>query len=110
MEMRRDVFQAISDPTRRAIIDLVAVQQLTVTAVANHFHSSRPAISKHLRILSECGLVHIRQEGRERYCEARLKKLREVADWTTQYNRFWDQKLAGLQAFLEREKKPRRKT
>ena len=94
--MRRDVFQAIADPTRRAIIDLLSEKEMNLNAVAGQFPVSRPAISKHIRILSECGLVVIRREGRERYCEVRLKKLKEVARWTEQYEQFWTAKLDAL--------------
>ncbi|WP_333667420.1 ArsR/SmtB family transcription factor, partial [Flavobacterium sp.] len=73
--MRRDVFQAIADPTRRAILSLLAAQTLTLNAVAENFHISRPAISKHIKILNECGLIEIKDKGRERYCEAKLEKL-----------------------------------
>lgn len=99
--MRRDVFQAIADPTRRAIIHMLASQDLNLNSVAEHFEVSRPAISKHIKILTECGLVTIRQEGRERYCEARLKKLNEVSDWVTQYKKFWNQKLDALELYLD---------
>ena len=71
--MRRDVFQAIADPTRREIINLLAHESLNLNAVAENFNISRPAISKHIKILTECGLVDIRKEGRERYCDARLE-------------------------------------
>ena len=103
--MRRDVFQAIADPTRRAIISLIAVQPLNLNAVAENFDISRPAISKHIRILTECGLVTIRQEGRERYCHAELRKLKLVAEWTEQYRYFWTEKLDALEEFLSHEKK-----
>ena len=109
MEARRDVFQAIADPTRRDIIDLLAKQSLNLNAVAENFDISRPAISKHIRILTECGLIVIRQQGRERYCEAQLQKLKQVAKWTEQYSRFWDQKLNNLQNFLAAEKRTKRK-
>jgi DNA-binding transcriptional ArsR family regulator len=109
MEIRRDVFQAIADPTRRDIIDLLSRQSLNLNAVADQFPISRPAISKHIKILSECGLVRIRQQGRERYCEAQFQKLRQVAVWTEQYSRFWDTKLANLQGYLAKEKKSSRK-
>lgn len=109
MEVRRDVFQAIADPTRREIINLLSRQSLNLNAVADQFPISRPAISKHIKILTECGLVRIRQEGRERYCEAQFQKLRQVADWTEQYSRFWDARLAKLQTLLAKEKKPSRK-
>jgi DNA-binding transcriptional ArsR family regulator len=103
--MRRDVFQAIADPTRREIINLLAHKALNLNAIADNFDISRPAVSKHIRILTECGLLMITQQGRERYCKANLQKLREVSDWTAQYQSFWTQKLDALEDFLEREKK-----
>ena len=105
MEIRRDVFQAIADPTRRDIINLLAKQSLNLNAVANHFEISRPAISRHIKILTECGLIQIRQEGRERFCDPQFQKLKEVAQWTEQYSRFWDKKLNSLKTFLSNEKK-----
>jgi DNA-binding transcriptional ArsR family regulator len=104
MEMRRDVFQAISDPTRREIIDLLNGKTMNLNSIAENFETSRPAISKHIRILSECGLIVIKKNGRERYCEARLEKLKEVNTWTEKYSRFWDGKIADLKNFLEKEK------
>jgi len=104
MEMRRDVFQAIADPTRREIINLLATQSLNLNAVADNFDISRPAVSKHIKILTECGLVTIRQEGRERFCDAQLNKLKEVVQWTEQYSQFWDKKLANLQNYLANSK------
>ena len=98
--MRRDVFQAIADPTRRSIINMIAHQSLNLNAVAEKFEMSRPAISKHIKILAECGLVFINQKGRERYCEARLGKLNEVSDWVEQYREFWNVKLDALEVFL----------
>ena len=109
MNARRDVFQAIADPTRREIINLLAAQSLNLTAVAENFPVSRPAISKHIKILIECGLINIRQEGRERYCDAQFHKLKEVAAWTEKYSRFWDKKLNALQQFLAKEKRPAKK-
>ena len=103
--MRRDVFQAIADPTRREIINLVAHQSLNLNAVAEQFDISRPAISKHIKILTECGLIVIRQQGRERYCEADLKSLQQVSNWVEQYSLFWNKKLDALGQFLEKEKK-----
>lgn len=105
MDYRRDAFQAISDPTRREIISLVARETLHLNAIADHFEISRPAISRHIRILHECGLIVIKQKGRERYCTAKLQKLKEVADWTGQYNVFWEEKLKNLQLFLTTDKK-----
>ena len=107
--MRRDVFQAIADPTRREIIGLLAHQRLNLNAVAQKFGISRPAISKHIKILSQCGLLEIKQEGRERYCEARLKKLNEVNRWTEQYSMFWTGKLDALENFLAPEPVPQKK-
>lgn len=84
-----DVFQAIVDPTRRQIISLLANASLPVNAVAHNFEMTRPAISKHLRILTQCGLVTIRKEGRERYCTVVLSQLAAVGHWVIQYQRFW---------------------
>ncbi|MBA4850405.1 helix-turn-helix transcriptional regulator [Emticicia sp. BO119] len=101
--MRRDVFQAIADPTRRNIIGLIANQSMNLNAVAEQFDISRPAISKHIKILTECGLIVIRQEGRERYCEAKLDKLNEVSAWADQYRKFWTSKLDALDNFLKNQ-------
>ncbi|MCD9018205.1 ArsR/SmtB family transcription factor [Parachryseolinea silvisoli] len=106
--LRRDVFQAIADPTRREIIHLLANKTLTLNGVAENFKISRPAISKHIRILSECGLIVVHQQGRERYCEARLNSLREVSEWSTQYQKFWSARLDALGEFLESGAKPRK--
>jgi DNA-binding transcriptional ArsR family regulator len=100
--MRRDVFQAIADPTRREIIHLIAHQSLNLNAVAENFHVSRPAISKHIKILTECGLVAVQQKGRERFCVARLEKLYEVSDWVEQYRKFWNDKLDALEHYLKK--------
>lgn len=99
--MRRDVFQAIADPNRREIIDLLAQKTLTLNEVADHFDISRPAISKHVKILTECGLIVIKQQGRERYCSADFQKLGEVSEWVNRYHRFWSSKLDALGHFLE---------
>ncbi len=111
--MRRDVFQAIADPRRRAILSLLALQTLTLNGVAVHFKISRPAISKHVKILTECGLIKIEQKGRERFCTAQLQKLDEVSDWVEQYRRFWETKLDSLEEYLaelqKKEKKNDRK-
>ena len=98
--MRRDVFQAIADPNRRAIIGLLANQKLTLNGVAARFDISRPAISKHIKILTECGLVVVHKQGRERYCEARLEKLNEVSDWVEQYRNLWEQRFDRLDEYL----------
>lgn len=104
--MRRDVFQAIADPNRREMIQLLAQQPLNLNSVAERFHISRPAVSKHMKILTECGLVVIKQQGRERYCEAQLNKLNEVSQWVEQYRQFWTQKLDELENYLEQVQKP----
>jgi len=101
--MRRDVFQAIADPTRREIINLIAHQSLNLNAIADNFPVSRPAISKHIKILTECGLVTITQQGRDHYCEANFKQFKEVSDFIEQYRVFWTEKLDALGVFLEKE-------
>jgi DNA-binding transcriptional ArsR family regulator len=101
--MRRDVFQAIADPTRREIIHLIARKPLPLNSIAENFAVSRPAISKHIKILTECGIVTIHSRGRERYCEARLQKLSEVSQWVDHFRVYWNQKLDALGEFLEKE-------
>jgi len=103
--MRRDVFQAIADPTRREIIGLLANQQLNLNSIADNFDISRPAVSKHIKILTQCGLVTIKQDGRDRYCKANFGKLNEVSDWVEQYREFWNNKLDALGDFLDKETK-----
>ena len=107
--MRRDVFQAIADPTRREIINMIAHETLNLNAVAEKFQQSRPAISKHIKILMECGLITIRQKGRERHCEARLEKLNEVSSWVEQYSKFWNIKLDALEDYLEKVQSEKKK-
>ena len=99
--MRRDVFQAIADPTRRAIISMIANESMNLNSVAENFDMSRPAISKHIKILTECGLITINQQGRERFCKAKLKKLNEVSQWVEQYKQFWEGKLDALEIYLD---------
>ena len=101
--MRRDVFQAIADPTRRDIIGLIANKSLNLNSVVDNFNVSRPAISKHIKILTECGLITVTQQGRDRYCHANYKKLNEVSTWVNQYKKFWIEKLDALGDFLEKE-------
>lgn len=98
--MRRDVFQAIADPNRRAIVALLAGQKLTLNGIAGRFKISRPAISKHIKILEECGLVAIEQQGRERLCEVNLERLTEVADWVEPYRKLWEARLDALEEYL----------
>ena len=101
MQPRRDVFQAIADPTRREIINLVAHQALNLNAIAQNFDVSRPAISQHIKILTECGLIVIRKQGRERYCEARLAQLHSVSDWVEKYRKLWDVQFDKLDHLLD---------
>lgn len=98
--MRRDVFQAIADPTRREIINMIAHKSLNVNTVAENFDVSRTAIYKHIKILTECGLLIVKQQGRERFCEAKLEKLEEVSDWVESYRKFWSNKLDALEMYL----------
>jgi len=100
--VRRDVFQAIADPTRRAIINLVAHQSLNLNSVAENFDVSRPAISKHIKILTQCGLIEIKQQGRERFCEVKLEKLDEVSEWVEQYRKIWTERLDSLEEYLNK--------
>ena len=102
--MRRDVFQAIADPTRRAILSLIALQAMTPNAIAEHFHSSRQAVSKHIKILSECELLKQEQKGREIYYNVNHKKLREVDKWLDGFRTIWDQKFNQLDAVLRNAK------
>ena len=99
---RRDVFQAIADPTRRQIINLVAHRSMNLNAIADNFEISRPAISQHIKILTECGMIVIKQVGRERFCEAKLDSLNEVADWIDQYRQMWQEKFNSLDKYLSK--------
>ncbi len=99
--MRRDIFQALADPTRRAIVDLLADEPLTINGIAEHFDISRPAISKHMKILVECDLVEMRQHGREHYCEVRWDQLREVSTWVERYRKLWEQRFDRLDEYLK---------
>jgi len=107
--MRRDVFQAIADPNRRAILSLLAKQRLTLNGVADNFHITRPAVSRHIKILAECGLLVVIQQGRERYCEAKPDKLKEVSDWVEQYRQLWEQRFDRLDDLLVHMQKKERK-
>ena len=103
--MRRDVFQAIADPTRRAIIALIAFQAMTPNALAEHFDTSRQAVSKHLRILTECELVSQEQKGREIYYSLEIEKMKEVDKWLEQYRKIWETRLNQLDDLLATIKK-----
>ncbi len=108
IEARRDVFQAIADPTRRQIINLVAHQSMNLNAIAGNFDISRPAISQHIKILTECGMIVIRQQGRERYCDAKLDGLSEVSVWVAQYRKYWENKLDTLELYLDKLQKQKK--
>ncbi len=108
MEARRDAFQAIADPTRRQIIGMVAHQTLNLNAIADNFDMSRQAISLHIKILAECGLIVVKQQGRERYCEAKLDKLIEVSAWVEQYKQFWESKFDSLELYLAKLQKDKK--
>lgn len=103
--MRRDVFQAIADPTRRAIIALIALQAMTPNAIAEHFDTTRQAVSKHLRILSECELVSQKQEGREIYYSLEIHKMKEIDQWLEQYRKIWETRFNQLDDVLATIKK-----
>jgi DNA-binding transcriptional ArsR family regulator len=103
--MRRDVFQAIADPTRRKIIYLLADKNLTLNRIAENFRISRPAISRHVRILSESGILNINQQGREKYCSVNYKKLYEITDWLQYFDTFWNRKLNSLKRTIEYKNK-----
>ncbi len=100
--MRRDVFRAIADPTRREILSMLVAQPMNINSVTQNFKVSRAAIYKHLKILTECGLVTVKQQGRERYCEAKMEKLGEVSQWIDQYKKFWEEKLDALENYLDK--------
>jgi DNA-binding transcriptional ArsR family regulator len=103
--MRRDVFQAIADPTRRAIIALIALQAMTPNAIADHFDMTRQSISKHLRILSECELLSKAQQGREIYYQLQVDKMKEIDKWLDQFRDLWDNRFSQLDHLLSTIKK-----
>ena len=110
--MKRDIFQAIADPTRRAIIALIALQAMTPNAIADHFDTTRQAVSKHLRILTECELVRQEQKGREIYYSLELEKMKEIDKWLEQYRKIWEgnfKRLDALLAELKQQEKQERK-
>ena len=103
--MRRDVFQAIADPTRRAIIALLALQAMTPNALAEHFDTTRQAVSKHLRILTECELVKQEHQGREIYYQLEIEKMKEIDKWLEQYRKIWETRFSQLDDVLATIKK-----
>ena len=98
--MRRDVFQAIADPVRRDIIEMLAKETLSINSVAEQFDISRPAISKHLKILEECDIISVEKQGRERYCTIQPKKLIPAFLWIDQYKQLWEDKLDNFENYL----------
>ena len=100
MEIRRDIFQAIADPTRRAIIGLIALQAMTPNALAEHFNTSRQAVSKHIKILTECELVKQEQQGREIYYSLEIKKMKEIDKWLEQFRKIWEERFDQLDKVL----------
>src|SRR5215469_8202051 len=106
--MRRDIFQAIADPTRRAIIALIALQSMTPNAIADNFHTTRQSISKHLRILSECELVKQEQQGREIYYSLEIEKIKEVDQWINQFRKIWEIQFNQLDEVLSTIKKQKK--
>jgi DNA-binding transcriptional ArsR family regulator len=103
--MRRDVFQAIADPTRRAILALIALQAMTPNALANHFNSSRQAVSKHIKILNECELISQAQTGREIYYHFNPQKMKEVDIWMEQFRKTWETRFSQLDDLLKNQQK-----
>ncbi len=98
--MKRDVFQAVADPTRRAIIALIAIQAMTPNAIAENFQTTRQAVSKHLRILTECELVRQQQKGREIYYSLEIEKMKEIDEWLAQYRQIWETRFEQLDEML----------
>lgn len=107
--MKRDIFQAIADPTRRAIIALIALQAMTPNAIAENFQTTRQAVSKHLRILSECELVTQESRGREIYYTLEIKKMKEIDEWLEQYRKIWEARYEQLDHVLAVLKQETRK-
>jgi DNA-binding transcriptional ArsR family regulator len=106
--MRRDIFQAIADPTRRAIIALIAIQAMTPNAIAENFNTTRQSVSKHLRILTECELVKQEQQGREIYYSLEIEKMKEIDKWISQYRKLWETRFNQLEKVLSTMKKQKK--
>jgi DNA-binding transcriptional ArsR family regulator len=106
--MRRDIFQAVADPTRRAIIVLIALQAMTPNAIAEHFDTTRQAVSKHLRILTECELVKQEHQGREIYYSLEIDKMKEIDKWLEQFRKIWETQFNQLDNLLSTIKKNRK--
>jgi DNA-binding transcriptional ArsR family regulator len=108
METRRDIFQAIADPTRRAIMTLIALQAMTPNALAEHFNTSRQAVSKHIKILTECDLVKQEQQGREIYYSLEIHKMKEIDEWLDQFRKQWETQFNQLDKVLATIKKQKK--
>ena len=106
--MRRDIFQAIADPTRRAILVLIAVQAMTPNAIADNFNTTRQSVSKHLRILTECELVKQEQKGREIYYSLEIEKMKEIDKWLDKFRKIWETRFDQLDKVLSTMKKQKK--
>jgi DNA-binding transcriptional ArsR family regulator len=101
-ESRRDVFQAIADPTRREIISLIYDQPMNLKTIAEHFDISRPAISQQIKILHECGVIDIKKEGRETFCSIRPGELKKIAEWIERYKILWEERIDSFEAYVNK--------
>ena len=108
-EVRRDVFQAIADPNRRQIIDLLSKEPMTLNAIADKFHISRPAVSQHIRHLTECGIVEIEKKGRERYCKIQPQNLIPAFLWLEKYQKQWEEKIDSFEQYVNKLKSQNKK-
>ena len=102
IEARRDIFQAIADPTRRQIIDLLAADSMTLNAIADKFDISRPAVSQHIKHLTECGVVEVEKKGRERYCKIKPEKLIPAFLWLEQYQKQWTERIDSFEDYVNK--------
>jgi len=109
VEARRDVFQAIADPNRRQIIDLLAKEPMTLNAIADKFHISRPAVSQHIKHLTECGIVEIEKRGRERYCKIQPQTLIPAFLWLEKYQKQWEERIDSFEQYVNRLKSKNKK-
>lgn len=108
--MKRDIFQAIADPTRRAIIVLIASQAMTPNALAEHFDTTRQAVSKHIKILNECDVIESEKEGREIYYKLKAEKMKEVDEWIEQFRKIWENRFENLDQYLAKRQSQKKNT
>jgi len=101
-EIRRDIFQAIADPNRRQIIDLLAREPMTLNAIADKFHISRPAVSQHIKHLVQCGVVEVEQKGRKRYCKIQPQSLIPAFVWLEQYQKQWEERISSFEKYVNK--------